>query len=356
MLKQQLNLKILCLLLCGGFTNAVSGQIIGGSHIFEFLSLPGSARISGLGGAIVAVQDDDLISGLHNPALFNERNHNSFALNHSFHLAGSQHGYAGYAYHHEPLATTFQAGIQYMNYGDFKSTDDIGNIDGEFSAKEFAINLSAARQIYDKLTAGASLKVITSQLEGYNSFGLAMDFGAHYRDTSGRFTAGLVFKNIGIQLNPFVDGNRENLAMDIQFGISQRLKHLPFRIGIVAHDLQRWNILYDDPNTVDNDILSDFNNSPEANPFGDFVDNFFRHMIFSGEFLFGKTENLTLQFAYNHQRRQELTVSYASRSLTGFSLGFGLKIKRFRINFGHQFYHLAGGNNHFSLSTKLGKW
>lgn len=355
-LKQLIILLVLVAGLSPYAHQSLSAQIIGGNNVFEFMNLPSSARLSGLGGSLLGVQDGDISLSLSNPASLNAENHQQINWSHSFHPAGGQHGYAGYARHYEPWNTSFQAGIQYMNYGEFLQTDDIGNIQGEFKAKEFAINLTGAKQVYEKLTAGASLKIISSQFEGYSSFGMAADLGLFYQDTSGRFGAGLVIRNAGIQLNPYVDGNVEDLPFDVQLGFNQTLKHLPFRIGLVIHDLHRWNILYDDPNTQDNDLLSDFNQTPTANPVGDFVDNFFRHMIFNGEFLFGKDENLTFQLAYNHQRRQELSVSYASRSLTGFSFGVGLKIKRFRIAFGHQFYHLAGGNNHLSMSTNLTRW
>ena len=347
------------LIYCGIFFCIASigdAQVVGGTAVFEFLTLPASPRLSGLGGHMPSVQDADQMLALSNPALLNPKAHQQIDLNHSFHLLDGQFGYAGYARHYEPWQTTFHAGVQYIDYGDFKLTNEIGTVDGEFNASEVALHLAGARQLYDKLSVGASVKLINSKFEGYGSFGAAVDLGAFYQDTTGRFGVGLVFKNLGYQFSPFDDGNREELPVDVQIGISQRLKHLPFRIGIVAHDLHRWNILYDDPNTPDNDILTDFNTNPEDSPVADFFDNFFRHLIFNGEFLFGERENFTIQFGYNHQRRKELTVSYATRSLAGFSFGLGIRIKRFRVGFGHQFYHLAGGSSHISITTDLKRW
>ena len=210
-------------------------------------------------------------------------------------------------------------------------------------------------QVFERLRAGANLKLITSQLESYNSLGLAMDLGAYYQDTSGRTTFGLVIKNIGTQLTTYREDNREDLPFDIQFGITKRLKHLPFRVGLTIHNLHRGNLVYDDPNAVEPTSLFG-NEEVSENKIGVFVDNVFRHTILNGEFLLGKKENFNIRFGYNHFRRRELTVSSASRSLSGFSLGFGFMVKRFKINYGHQFYAIAGGNNHFSLTTKLGRW
>ena len=39
--------------------------------------------------------------------------------------------------------------------------------------------------------------------------------------------------------------------------------------------------------------------------------------------------------------------------MVGFSWGFGIKISKFHFSYGRATYHLAGGSNHFSLSTNL---
>ncbi|HRJ16459.1 MAG TPA: hypothetical protein PLI34_15780, partial [Saprospiraceae bacterium] len=83
-----------------------------------------------------------------------------------------------------------------------------------------------------------------------------------------------------------------------------------------------------------------------------FVDNLFRHFIFNGELLIGQRESLRLRFGYNHFMRQELSVNNY-RSLSGFTFGAGIRISRFRLDYGRNNYHLAGGMNHLSISTNL---
>jgi len=328
---------------------------IGGAEVFEFLELPGSARVSGLAGSAITVLDDDINLSLENPALINESMAKQISVNHSFHLSGIDHGFATFGYHHESSEISFNGGIQYISYGDFVQADEFGNAIGSFNANEFGFNIGASKQVFERLRVGANLKFVTSQLESYNSLGLAVDLGAHYVDTSGNTNVALVIKNIGTQLTTYRPDNQEALPFDIQFGISRRLKHLPFRVGLTLHNLHRGNLVYDDPNVVEPTSLFG-NEEVSENKFGIFVDNVFRHTIFNGEFLMGKNENFNIRFGYNHFRRRELTVSTASRSLSGFSLGFGFKVKRFKISYGHQFYAIAGGNNHFSLTTKIGRW
>lgn len=346
--------KFTLLIFLGCLSTLLLAQPIGGEDIYEFITLSPSARTTALGGTIVSVSDDDVVLGLMNPATLNKKMHNQLSFNHNFFVAGINNGYAAYGFHSDKIATTFHGGLQYLNYGTFDRTDEFGQLQGTFNASEYALNLGAARQLYDRLSVGANLKMITSQLEDYNSFGLAADLGAYYQDTSGLLTIGLVLKNMGSQITTFAD-QRESIPFDLQIGISRRLRYLPFRISMVYHNLHRWNILYDDPNAEQSSIfLGEFQQETD-NRFGAIVDNFFRHIIFSGEFLLGKAENLRLRFAYNHFQRKELSVENL-RSLAGFSMGLGFKIKRFRVEYGRAFYHLAGGMNHFSISTNINEF
>ncbi len=343
--------KILLFFILSFSANVLLAQPIGGKNVYEFLNLSPSARTTALGGSLISVSDDDVVLAALNPATLNPDAHNQMAFNHNLYVAGISTGYASYGFHSEKTNTTFHGGLQYLSYGTFAAADEFGQITGTFKASEYAFSVGAAHQLYDRLRLGANLKFITSQLESYNSIGTAADLGAFYSDSSGLFSIGLVLKNIGTQITTYNDV-REPLPFDIQIGISRRLDHLPFRVSMTYHNLHQWNILYDDPNAEQSSIfLGEFQPQTE-NRFGVFVDNLFRHMIFSGEFLLGKKENLRLRVAYNHFQRQELTVENF-RSLSGFSLGLGLKINRFRIEYGRAFNHLAGGLNHFSISTNI---
>jgi len=54
-------------------------------------------------------------------------------------------------------------------------------------------------------------------------------------------------------------------------------------------------------------------------------------------------------------RRAELNVNNL-RSLAGFSTGVGIKVKKFRIDYGLAVYHLAGTVHHFGISTDIGSF
>ena len=347
--------RILGLLFCLGLVFSSYGQRLGGQRIFEFLNLSPSARVTALGGQLLAVRDSDLASVFENPALLNPKMDKQLSFNYNFLVADIGSGYASYAQHIKKLDMTFYGGVQFIDYGTFDQTDEFGQIMGTFEAAEYAINVGASRQLYENLAVGANLKFITSQLESFSSTGLALDLGAFYQDTSSNFSAALVIRNAGLTLSSFRENNRENLPFEINLGIAQKLKYLPFRLTVNYRNLDQWNILFDDPNVIDEGpLLGDIDTS-ERSRLSANLDNFFRHLTFGGEFLFGRKENFRLRAGYNHRRRQELSVG-EFRSLAGFSFGAGIKISKFRIEYGRAIDHLAGGANHLSISTSINEF
>lgn len=345
-----MRLFLFILFLCGSLGPPLLAQN-GGKKAFVFLEGANSPRIAALGLGAIAVRDDDGALAFANPALLNGAMHQSLTFAYNFHLADIGAAYFSYAHHFEKPATTFHLGIQQYSYGDINHTDIYGTQQGTFKASDFALVLGAGKEFYGKLTIGMNAKLLHSQLESYKSTALATDIAATLSDTTHRIVASVVFKNIGVQLTHYRDQNKEPLPFEIQLGISKRLQYLPFRIGLTYRYFNQWNILYDDPDSEETTLF--FGETPlERSPSAVFFDNLFRHFIFNGEFLLGKYENLRLRFGYNHLRRKELTVE-GLRGLSGFSFGFGFKVNRFRVDYGKEIYHLAGGTNHIGISTNL---
>jgi len=326
---------------------------IGGRYTYEFLGNPNSARLTALGGSLITVQDQDITLASANPALLSDTSHNQVTFNHNFSFAGVSNGYFGYGRSIDQLGINAHAAISYVSYGDFVAADELGNDQGTFSGGETAVTVGASKQLNERITVGANLKGVFGTLESYSSSGLGLDLGLLYKKPGSNSSIAFVAKNIGVELSPY--GNeRGALPLDIQIGISRKLKYLPFRFSIIAHQLQQWSIRYDDPNRQDDETI--FGEAPsEPSAFNQGVDNFFRHFIFNGEFLLGKTQGFKIRFGYNHLRRRELSLSNF-RSLAGFSGGIGLRVKGFDIDYGVGYYHLAGAGNHISIRTDLGRF
>ncbi|MGB3799032.1 MAG: type IX secretion system protein PorQ [Lewinella sp.] len=344
-------------LLSGAFAFLFCFQLpaqVGGISAYEFLNLPNSATVAGLGGHHISVRNDDLTLAARNPSLLNEEMHGQVVLSHGFVPAGIHNSYLAYARHREDLNLTLQAGLQYIGYGsDLVRRDVTGQAIGSFSASDFAVTVGAAREIEDRLSVGLNMKIIGSQLAGYGSFGVGFDAGLFYRDTSGRFGITLLARNFGRQLSHYADdGFREPMPFELQVGLSRELKYLPFRFSVIYRYLDRWNVLYDNPEAADdfNIIINDeqTGNAPGAGAV--FFDNLARHFVLNGELLIGKQRNLSLRIGYNHGLRRELRL-VDFRSGAGYSFGFGWRTRRFRLSYGRTTYHLGGGVNQLGLGT-----
>ncbi|MBI1184139.1 type IX secretion system protein PorQ [bacterium] len=320
---------------------------IGGRGVFQSLSLPPSARTAALGGYQIAVVDDELTLGFQNPALLNKQMEHQMTFNQVDYLADINFGYAGYGFSLDSV-TTALAGVQYINYGAFQGADEYGNLTGNVSADEFSLTMGVGRRWKYGLSYGANLKFIYSHLANYFSSGLALDLGATYRSVERQFTASLVVRNLGLQLNSYA-GTRENLPLNVQLGISQKLANAPFRFNITMHHLNVPDMRYVNPTTITTDLETGL---PVVQKIS-LADNIMRHFIFGTEILLSK--NLHVRVGYNHQMRRELSLTKIKGGV-GYSWGFGMRIWRFHIDYARATYHMAGASNYFSATSNLSSW
>lgn len=321
----------------------------GGKGAYAFLNLPFAARTAALGGNAISTKDDDINLSFQNPSLLESSMHNKFAFNYINYFTDVNYGYSSYGRHFENTGT-FSVGMQFLNYGKFTSADETGLLAGQFKAADYSLNFSYARNLDSVFTLGATLKTIYSVLENYTSFGSAVDVAGTYHNKEHLFTAAAVIKNIGYQWKPYRPDNREELPFEMQIGISKKLAKAPFRFSLVGHNLQVWDLTYEDPAnpTLTVDPLTGEN--IKQNKTKIFGDKLMRHIIAGGELML--TKNFHLRVGYNYLRRQELKVS-TRPAMVGFSFGFGFKVSKFNLSYGRAAYHLAGASNHFSITTNF---
>jgi hypothetical protein len=337
------------LILCLSFlaTSLAFGQV-NTQTAYNFIDQPASSRVAGLGGVVNSIMDNDLSLAYGNPALLNPSMDNQSVFSYSSFLAKSGYGYFSYGKDVKDVGT-FAVNILYMNYGSFNETDISGDIIGQFKAKETALNFAGSRQIFDRLTAGAQLKFIFSNLEQYSSFGMGVDAGLNYTIEEELFTAAFVLKNMGGQLTSYYSGG-EKLAMpfNIQIGVTKKMKHAPFRLGFVMDNLQNWNLSYTDPNLVGKkDPLT---GEPIVVEQPSFANELLRHMIFSGELII--EDAFRFEIAYNFRRQQELKVT-DSPGISGLSFGLGISIKSFTLSYSLASYTQGGTSNQFTLALRF---
>lgn len=312
-------------------TLAVSAQ--DGTRVYEFLNLSNSARQTALGGYNVTAWDADPNNVLANPALMNAEMHGQFAVNYLTQIADVKNATFSGVYRISDYDYISING-QYLDYGDMVGTDEIGTVTGNFKAQDAAITLGYAREIADYWTVGANLKYINSTIETYKSSAVAADIGVSYHDFDDRVKIGLVFKNIGKQIQTY-SGKVEPMPFQVNLGIAHELEYVPLELNLTFHDLQKF------------DISQSYNKSGQEVNVGRKIAD---HIAVGAELFPGRDFNLRL--GYNFKRGNELAVD-GIRSFSGLTYGFGLRMNAFRIEFGHSNYHTSGGANHFSLLINL---
>jgi hypothetical protein len=339
------------LLIASAGTSVSYGQP--GGKAFQFLEVTNSARVASLGGDAVAIHDDDPELAFHNPAMLNRDMHHHMTLNYVNYFAGINYGYATAAAHLGPKGT-IAGGIHYLYYGTFQGADENGVLTGTFKAADYSINVMYSRPLDSMFTFGFTAKTIYSDYESYNSTALAVDAGITYYNADRRFTAGLVLRNMGMQVNDYTpSGSKEPLPFNIAIGVTKRLQYAPFTFYIVANHLERWDLTYEteaEKEAAEDKANGDDSETKSKSKFDNGFDQLMRHMVFGTCLNLGS--NFMVRVGYNYRRRQELKIE-DKPGMVGFSWGVGVKVSRFRISYGRATYHLAGGTNQFSLGVNL---
>ncbi|MFV5696536.1 type IX secretion system protein PorQ [Flavobacterium sp. LB3P122] len=327
------------------FICAVSHSQIGGKYTYQFLNLVTSPRQAALGGKTVTIYDDDVNQVNFNPATLNPDMDNHLALNYGSYFKEVTYGTASYAYTYDRHLQTFQAGVNYVNYGNFDGYDENGQATASFTGSEIALSFGYAYTIPNTtIHLGANAKLISSTLESYSSFGGAIDIGALFIDERNDVNWGLAIRNIGTQITTY-NGANEKLPLEIIMGVSQELENVPIRWHLTLENLQQWHIAFSNPERAE--VSLDGSSTSEK---VSVINNALRHVIMGVELFPKKAFNLRL--GYNFRRAEELRL-LEQRNFSGVSLGFGLKMNKLKFNYSYSRYTLAGNTSLFGLTINL---
>lgn len=330
---------ILCILL--SFALNVQAQI-GGQRGFTFLELPASAKQAALGGVNVTAGGHDVNMVSANPGLLNAEMDNQLSLSYVGYLADIRQSNLAYAFNTTKYGR-WAASINYLNYGDFVQRDATGAVEGTFNVNDYTLGITHARQV-DAFTMGATAKVAVSSMAGNKAVGILGDAGVAFKHPEKDFTVGLAFKNVGYQVKPFDEGERQPMPWDAQLGVSYKPEHMPIRLSVTAHRLYQFDIVYLDPN-ASGQLDENGNEVKEEKKLGDKIA---RHFVAGAEFVFSK--NFNLRAGYNHLRRKELRLDNGGGG-AGFSMGAMLRVRSFELNYSSAFFHPSGATHYVTVST-----
>ena len=310
---------------------------------YNFLNVPSSSHVYGLGGHNLTIIDDDINLVEQNPALLGPEYDHQVGINYMKYIgetnfAGLRYG-QGVSEH-----GAFAVGVQYFGYGNIQGAAIDGTMTGTFSASDIAFNLTYSHDISSRFRGGITLKYLYSKYEDYSAGAVAADLGVNYYDPDHEFSASLVAKNLGGQVKKFNE-YKDNLPWDVQVGISKMLGHAPIRLHVTAYELTRWNSPYykiEDINNPNSGLI-------KKDSFGS---NLLRHLVFAADVL--PSDNIYLGIGYNYRTRSDMA-TYKRDFMSGLSVGGGLKVRAFGFGAAFARPHTGASTFMFNLTTSIGE-
>lgn len=341
------NFMLLILVFTGG-TQMVNAQLLGGQQNFAFLEIPVSARLTALTENIGVIDRDNTLA-YRNPALLSEASDGQIHVSTLFHFDDVQSAFANYSHTlKKNTSISWHAGVNYLGYGDFERTDIRGINQGSFDASDIAIHLGGGYRLYERMQVGLNAKYISSSYDTYQASAMAWDIGAIYFVEEKRMSLAFTVNNFGWMFKEFTEESRSVLPTNVQLSFTKRFEHLPFRYSIVYHHLNNWNLEYQEETEGINDGFFTDDSAKESN----FGTQLLRHLIVNTELLIGAKESLVIRASYDFLRRDELKLSAIGGGM-GISMGVGIRLGAFRLDYGRAIYHQAGSNHHLSFSTNI---
>ncbi len=329
----------------------VNAQVSNG--LYRALTDANSARVVALGGLPLPMHDGDLQTVVFNPSAISPEMNNQMVLSYvgDFNI-GTNFATALYSHTFDKLGS-FAASVQYYNYGSMQYVSESGNVDGStFNVSDYAVTLGWGRELTDKWSIGANLKYAGVQYESGQAGALGVDVAATYWSYSNwAFT--LTARNIGRQIySRELNVTNKWLPFSVDFMASKKLNHLPLTIILGYKDIQHWNKLYKDPLDLSGYYDPITGQYQEPSKASRFFTNLGCHLVVGGELALGK--NLFLRASYNYETFRNMGVP-EKRSLVGFSVGFGVKIKAFQLDYARSRNNIVGSPNFLTLRVDLSK-
>ena len=227
-------------------------------------------------------------------------------------------GLFGYIY---PLKSGAKTGgtVKFISYGSMTKTDDTGKVLGEFSAQSISFDGFYAMEILNRMGVHTAVKFIYEGIDDYNSFGVALDFGALYKFSKARGTIGLNARNVGFQLKGFTEEHKDPLPITFLIGGNWNPKGLPLKLYA---ELEQ-NL--DDPS------------------------------IYKAGILLDEIEPIILSIGYTHREKIDSDTFKDEEKYNGLSAGIGLNLKDNGLDFHYAYssYGLLGSTHKFSIGYVL---
>ncbi|MCU7496710.1 MAG: type IX secretion system protein PorQ [Ignavibacteria bacterium] len=272
---------------------------------YDFLRLDLNPRAAALAGSFVTNTDDPNVM-FYNPAGINSLKETPVSISYVNYFLDINLGGLAVSKDFEN-AGRFAFGVNYINYGTFTRADEFKNNLGEFSAGDVAFLLGYANNLDVNFSYGVNVKFIYSSIAEVSSSAMAADLGLQYALPGPLMVFGFSALNLGGQLKPYYDTHREDLPVDIRFGISKKMEHIPLTLAL------------------------SFNKLNENHDFGE------KLKAFSLGAEFNLSRVLRLRLGYDNEKRREMKLD-TSTGLAGINIGVGALISGYNFDYSYSSY------------------
>lgn len=287
----------------------------GGDTAYDFLNIPSSSYVFGMGGANVSAIHTDIDLASQNPALIGPENDMELKVGYMHYYGSSNFASARFGMAAGERGA-WAAGIRYLNYGTFQGYESSGLSTGTFSVQDIVVEGTYSHDFTYRLRGGINVKMVYSSYEQYSAFALAADLGLCYYDEVHDISLGLVLKNMGGQLKRFEE-RYNRLPFDVQLGLSKGFSN-GFGFSITAWNLTKWHLPY---------YTHEEGSETELKQPG-FFRTLFQHLVFGLEY--APSDRFFINLGYNYKQASDMA-SYQRNFFSGFSIGAGFNVKAFSV-------------------------
>ncbi|MCH5224352.1 MAG: type IX secretion system protein PorQ [Muribaculaceae bacterium] len=309
----------------------------GGNTAYDFLDIPSSSYVFGMGGANISTLHSDLDLAAQNPALIGPENDRELKLGYMHYYSGGNFASVRYGMAAGERGA-WAAGIRYLNYGNFKGYEADGSYTGDFTAQDVIFEGTYSHDFTYRLRGGINVKMVYSAYEQYSAFAMAADLGLNYYDDYHELSLGLVLKNMGGQLKRFED-RYDRVPFDVQLGLTKGFKEA-FSFSITAWHLTKWKLPY---------YVHEEGGLIEQTDSG-FFRNFFRHLVFGLDY--SPSDRFYINLGYNYKSASDMA-AYQRNFFSGFSIGAGFKVRAYSAGVAFAMPHKGGATLLLNLGLDI---
>ncbi len=167
-----------------------------GGYAGAFLRMGLGARALGMGGAFTGVADDGFASS-YNPAGIIQLENPVLSASYRLMDLDRKLSYISY---HQSIKGGAAIGGYWINsgVGDVETRDDRGEITGELTNYENAIDICFAKRVIKELTLGVNIRYSQYNLANLNAYTMGVDYGMMFFPVA-KLRLGLAVQNIGMR-------------------------------------------------------------------------------------------------------------------------------------------------------------